>query len=51
MKLQNYIKETEAKGVEYFEGKESEGFGKLTAKEWSNLFYNHLNHHFNQFGV
>jgi hypothetical protein len=25
--------------------------GKLTAKEWSNLLYKHLDHHLRQFGV
>ena len=45
------VKETEAKGVAYFEGKENSSFGVLTSKEWSNLFYKHINHHFTQFGV
>ena len=49
--LINYIKESESKGVAYFEGKESVSFGVLTSKEWSNLFYKHLDHHFNQFGI
>lgn len=45
------IRMTESKGVEHFEGFESTGFGKLTAKEWSNLFSKHLAHHLTQFGV
>lgn len=45
------VKETEAKGVAYFEGKENCSFGVLTSKEWSNLFYKHIDHHFIQFGV
>jgi hypothetical protein len=45
------IKETEAKGSPYFEGKDSGAFGKLTAKQWSVQFYKHLDHHFTQFGV
>lgn len=45
------IKETEAKGPSYFEGKESGAFGKLTARQWSVQFYKHLDHHFNQFGI
>lgn len=49
--LINYIKETESKGASYFEGKESASFGPLTSKEWSNMFYKHLDHHLTQFGV
>lgn len=45
------VKETEAKGVTYFEGKENSSFGVLSSKEWSNLFYKHIDHHFKQFGV
>lgn len=45
------IKETEAKGSSYFEGKESAAFGKLTARQWSVQFYKHLDHHFTQFGI
>jgi hypothetical protein len=50
-KLIAYIKDTEQKGSAYFEGKESASFGPLTAKEWSNMFYKHIDHHFTQFGV
>lgn len=39
------------KGEDYFEGNSTGSFGSLTAKEWSNLFQKHLDHHFNQFGV
>ncbi len=45
------VKITEQKGVAYFDGKESASFGPLTAKEWSNLFYKHIDHHFAQFGA
>jgi hypothetical protein len=45
------LKETEAKGTSYFEGRESKAFGKLTATQWSVQFYKHLDHHFTQFGV
>ena len=45
------IKKVETQGAAYFEGKHSDSFGPLTAKEWSNMFYKHLDHHFNQFGV
>lgn len=50
-RLVDYIKKTESKGVEYFEGKESASFGRLTAQEWSNMFSKHLDHHLSQFGV
>ncbi|NJB82163.1 DUF1569 domain-containing protein [Wenyingzhuangia aestuarii] len=39
------------KGEAYFEGRLTASFGRLTAKEWSNLFQKHLDHHFQQFGV
>ncbi|MDO3693949.1 DUF1569 domain-containing protein [Wenyingzhuangia sp. chi5] len=39
------------KGETYFEGRPTGSFGKLTSKEWSNLFQKHLDHHFKQFGV
>jgi hypothetical protein len=45
------LRETEAKGAIYFEGKENPSMGKLTAKEWNNMFYKHTNHHFEQFGI
>jgi hypothetical protein len=47
----DYVKQTEAHGAQYFEGKESASFGPMTAKEWSNQFYKHIDHHFSQFGV
>lgn len=45
------IKKTQALGEAHFDHKESHSFGKLTTKEWSNLFYKHLDHHLKQFGV
>lgn len=48
--IQN-IKKVEEQGAQYFEGKHSESFGPLTAKEWSNMFYKHIDHHFSQFGI
>jgi len=42
---------TQKFGSARFEGKESHSFGKLTSKEWNNMFYKHLNHHLTQFGV
>jgi hypothetical protein len=48
--IQNITK-TVALGEAYFEGKASHSFGKLTAKEWNNMFYKHLDHHLSQFGA
>ena len=45
------VKQTETKGVSYFDGRRSSSFGVLTAQEWSNQFYKHIDHHFKQFGV
>jgi uncharacterized damage-inducible protein DinB len=45
------VKAVEQKGESFFDGKDSVSFGKLTKKEWSNLFYKHIDHHFGQFGV
>lgn len=50
-RLINYIQETQKLGAQYFEGKESHSFGKLTSQEWNNMFYKHLDHHLKQFGV
>lgn len=50
-RLIEYIEKTEKLGANYFEGKESLSFGKLTSKEWSNMFYKHIDHHFQQFGI
>jgi hypothetical protein len=50
-RLLDYLVETQQLGAEYFEGKESVSFGKLSSKEWNTIFYKHLNHHLNQFGV
>ena len=50
-KLIDYIEKTQSLGADHFEQKESNSFGKLTASEWSTLFYKHLDHHLTQFGV
>ncbi|MFA7273589.1 MAG: DUF1569 domain-containing protein [Crocinitomicaceae bacterium] len=46
-----YMRKTQELGADYFDGKMSNSFGKLTQSEWSKLFYKHLDHHLNQFGV
>ncbi|WP_339884170.1 DUF1569 domain-containing protein [Polaribacter vadi] len=50
-RLIDFITKTQQLGEPEFEGKESHSFGKLTAKEWNNLFYKHVDHHLRQFGV
>lgn len=50
-RLIEYIWKTQELGSAYFEGKESLSFGKMTATEWNNQFYKHLDHHFRQFGL
>lgn len=50
-RLIRYIQRTLESGAASFEGKESLSFGKLTAGEWNNMFYKHLDHHLKQFGA
>ncbi len=50
-KLVAFITKTQQLGEAYFDGKESLSFGVLTKTEWNNMFYKHLDHHLNQFGV
>jgi len=46
-----YLTKTQELGEDHFDNKDSHSFGVLTKTEWSNLFYKHLDHHLNQFGV
>lgn len=50
-RLMAYIIKTQENGVELLLPRDTKSFGKLTANEWSNLFYKHLDHHLLQFGV
>lgn len=50
-RLIQYLEHTLALGRDHFEGKESLSFGPMTAQEWNNQFYKHLDHHLTQFGV
>jgi len=50
-RLIDYIVKTQLLGENRFDGKESHSFGILTKSEWNNMFYKHLDHHLNQFGV
>jgi hypothetical protein len=49
-KLIGFLQKTQALGATHFEGKTSHSFGALTATEWNNMFYKHLDHHLRQFG-
>ncbi|WP_199120152.1 DUF1569 domain-containing protein [Pedobacter sp. ASV28] len=49
--LVDYIRETQVLGTYIFDGKVSHSFGTLSANEWNNMFYKHLDHHLKQFGV
>lgn len=50
-RLIDFIIRSQELGEQYFDNLESQSFGKLTATEWSNSFYKHLDHHLIQFGV
>ncbi len=50
-KLVAHIKKVQDLGPDHFEGKESNSFGNLTARQWNNMFYKHIDHHLSQFGV
>ncbi|MBI0398392.1 DUF1569 domain-containing protein [Cyclobacterium marinum] len=50
-RLIDYLNQTQALGEKNFDNKESNSFGKLSIKEWNNMFYKHLDHHLTQFGV
>jgi len=50
-RLVEYVKKTQELGASHFENKESHSFGELSSNEWNNMYYKHLNHHLQQFGV
>jgi Protein of unknown function (DUF1569) len=50
-RLVDFIIQTQTLGAAHFDGKESHSFGNLSATEWNNMFYKHLDHHLSQFGV
>ena len=50
-RLVSFINKTQELGEEYFDNKESRAFGNLSAMEWNNMFYKHIDHHLNQFGA
>ncbi|MEO9887137.1 MAG: DUF1569 domain-containing protein [Balneola sp.] len=50
-RLIDYLNRTQKLGRDHFDNKESHSFGKLSADEWNNMFYKHIDHHLTQFGV
>lgn len=50
-RLVGYIRRTQELGEAHFDGRESHSFGILNKTEWNNMFYKHLDHHLQQFGV
>lgn len=46
-----YINQAQESGESFFEGKESNSFGKLAAKQWNTMFSKHNDYHLSQFGV
>lgn len=50
-RLIEFLKKTQHLGENFFNQSESLNFGKLSKEEWNNMFYKHLDHHLNQFGV
>jgi hypothetical protein len=50
-RLLEHLTKVQSLGEKHFDGKMSNSFGVLTASEWNNLMYKHLNHHLMQFGV
>lgn len=50
-RLEAHLHQVEREGAAAYEGRESPSFGPMTAQEWSNQFWKHLDHHFTQFGV
>jgi hypothetical protein len=50
-RLRGLVREFHAPGAAAFEGRVHVAFGPLTAREWSNLLWKHLDHHLRQFGA
>ena len=46
-----FLQQAQTLGSIHFEGKASLSFGPMTATDWNNQFYKHLDHHLVQFGV
>ncbi len=50
-RLIDYIIKTQQNGVDVLLPRDTKSFGTLTADEWNNMLYKHLDHHLQQFGV
>jgi len=50
-RLIDHINQTLQLGEKHFDGRESHSFGTLSATEWNNMFWKHLDHHLSQFEV
>ena len=50
-RLKNYIKTIQEMGTEKLAATPSLSLGTLSASEWNNLLYKHIDHHLAQFGV
>lgn len=49
--LKGYIKTIQEMGAEKLAATPSLSLGVLSATEWNNLLYKHIDHHLQQFGV
>ena len=49
--LKSLIASRHGEGEQSYEGRSHTWLGNLTAREWSNMLYKHLDHHLRQFGV
>ena len=50
-RLLDHLDRTHELGAAHFDGKENQGFGKLSLEQCNTLFSKHLDHHLMQFGV
>mgnify|MGYP000483429911 CR=1 FL=1 len=50
-RLKNYMQRIYDEGESAWDGRKQVTLGVLTSKEWSNLYWKHLDHHLRQFGV
>ncbi len=50
-RLRGHIQEIHGQGADAVEGRPHAAYGPLTARQWSNLLFKHLDHHLRQFGV
>jgi hypothetical protein len=49
--IQDHTWQVQKDGESTFDGKESHALGKLNTNQWNTMFYKHLDHHLQQFGV